>query len=127
MRTSKPKWMEMYKDAVYIYTITCLVNNRKYVGRTMQPRFRVRAHYNALISNRHNNKRLQEDFNKYGVENFMFQIIERNPGSCHASDTREAYWMKKYKSYLPEFGYNEHDPRFEPTRWRQQEAIRWHG
>lgn len=58
-----------------VYFIVCLKNNKVYVGRSQEYEKRWRAHKNMLRSNTHRNMWLQEDWNKYGEENFDFRII----------------------------------------------------
>lgn len=58
-----------------IYTITCKNNGKIYYGRSQEFEKRTRAHLNMLRSNTHNNLYMQEDFNKYGENSFVFEII----------------------------------------------------
>lgn len=58
-----------------IYSITCKINNKVYYGRSQELEKRWRAHKNMLRTNTHNNYYLQEDWNTYGEENFLFQLL----------------------------------------------------
>jgi len=55
-----------------IYFIISLVDNKKYVGRSVDIKRRLREHRNSLIAQRHRNKHLQNAWNKYGASNFVF-------------------------------------------------------
>lgn len=61
-----------------IYQIKNLVNNKIYIGSTQKENSYARKseHFSRLKSNTHNNKHLQSSFNKYGEENFLYEILE---------------------------------------------------
>ena len=83
----------------YIYKITNLVNNKAYIGQTKQPvETRWDAHiYSAFRENDDNRYYLHKAINKYGIENFTFEIIEEVPNT--KLDEREIYWIAKYHTY----------------------------
>lgn len=59
-----------------VYILRCIPENRIYIGSTNQTfRARFSNHYKFLSSNKLANKKLQEDFNKYGKDNFEFEIL----------------------------------------------------
>lgn len=88
-----------------IYAIKCKVNNKLYIGRTHRKiTDRIKAHLSSLRSNRHTNKQLQEDFNKYKEDNFEFYEIEKTENK-----RREFYYMDKYNTCNNEYGYNYKD------------------
>lgn len=90
-----------------IYCIKNLVNGKIYVGQSINVDGRWRQHLSHLRKNTHNNEHLQDAWNKYGKENFDFQIIE----ICDVDklDIRERYWIEYYNSMSREFGYNHED------------------
>lgn len=92
----------------YIYMIENLVNHRKYIGRTSKFQNRIKLHKNNLIANRHPNKLLQEDFNNYGIDNFIFSILEQK--ECLGRTNLEREWILKFKTYDTRYGYNQRDP-----------------
>jgi hypothetical protein len=58
-----------------IYFLRCSVTNRIYVGSTSKSmKHRWQQHLNALASNRHENSKLQNTYNKYGA--ISYQIVE---------------------------------------------------
>ncbi len=59
-----------------IYEIVNTVNNKKYYGSTCDFKERKKDHFKTLKSNTHRNPHLQNAYNKYGKENFQFNIIE---------------------------------------------------
>ena len=63
----------------WIYCIRNKINNKKYIGQTALKRgckYRFLGHIELLKRNKHYNKNLQEDFNKYGMDNFEFIILD---------------------------------------------------
>lgn len=67
-----------------IYLIRNLVNDHIYIGSTSQSfEERKYQHFIDLKGNHHGNKHLQSAYNKYGEENFFFEILEYcNPELC---------------------------------------------
>lgn len=89
----------------YYYKIENLLNHNKYIGVTTNPTVRKNRHFNYLRNSKHFNPHLQSAFNKYGEENFCFEVLEQKS----FDSPEEAY---KYEANLIEFydsynnGYN---------------------
>ena len=91
----------------YIYKITNKVNNKIYIGQTVQPvEDRWRQHISDAFKENDNDKyAIHYALKKYGVDNFSFEIIEEIP-SLQLNE-RETYWIKELKShYSFGQGYN---------------------
>lgn len=59
-----------------VYLLRCIPENRIYIGSTKQSfRARFSNHYKFLSQGNLRNKKLQEDFNLYGKDNFEFEIL----------------------------------------------------
>lgn len=58
-----------------IYRIRNTVNNKSYIGKSTNFKFRKYCHINCLKKNKHSNIYLQRSYNKHGVSNFKFEII----------------------------------------------------
>lgn len=104
----------MWKTTRYIYIITCLANGKKYVGRTIRPEERFRAHLSSLKSGKHSNEALQADFNIYGEDAFDIELLGEDTMENGKSD--EAKWMEYFKTYDEEYGYNSKDTAMNQVR-----------
>lgn len=62
-----------------IYKIINLVNNKFYIGSSVNLKRRRIAHFAALRHNRHRNAHLQAAWNKYGESSFVFAVVEEVP------------------------------------------------
>ena len=91
-----------------IYSINCLANNKKYIGQTVNINKRQLEHKRALLGNYHVNKHLQSAFNKYGLINFTFEVLEALPEEATQTQLNdsEINWIKKFKTFNREKGFN---------------------
>ena len=85
-----------------IYLITNLINNKKYVGKSIDPSQRWKAHIKD--SKKYTDRYLYRAMNKYGSENFFFEIIEDNI-PLNKIDSKEIFWIKELSTRAPN-GYN---------------------
>lgn len=93
-----------------IYLIRCLINDKVYVGQSKgRISDRFYKHRQELRNNRHKNKYLQYDWDKFGEENFEF-ITVKDGLALEILDEEESDYIKFYQSNDPEFGYNIHNP-----------------
>lgn len=83
-----------FKGKSGIYCITCKINNQHYIGSSKDIYNRIIRHYSYLNHNKHPNHRLQIDYNKYGKDNFIINILE---------ETNEDLFNKE-KSYQDKYG-----------------------
>lgn len=89
-----------------VYKITCLVNNKVYIGSSINLYSRLNSHKSKLNKNK-GNINLQKDFNKYKINNFTFTTLETNKSiNKYEIYKKEEYYINKYKSNKIEFGYN---------------------
>lgn len=80
-----------------IYQIINLQNNKSYVGSCKDARKRWNSHKSKLNNNIHHSIILQNAWNKYGAENFVFKIIEFCP--TDKCIEREQYYIDFYSPY----------------------------
>lgn len=72
-----------------VYRITNLTNGKFYIGSCAEFKRRSTQHRSHLRGNKHSNKHLQNAWNKYGEESFLFEVVEVIPGDRTARTTRE--------------------------------------
>jgi group I intron endonuclease len=58
-----------------LYKIENKITGRIYIGATCDFNTRKREHLRELRKNKHKNPLMQNDFNKYGIDSFMFEVI----------------------------------------------------
>jgi group I intron endonuclease len=92
------------KDKSGIYIITCLINGKHYIGRSLNVRTRLLEHKNKLRKNEHENEYLQRAFNVHGVKNFKFNVLEYHDGEYLVS--MENYWCNLLNTHNKYYGYN---------------------
>ena len=94
----------MTKKISGIYCIENLVNGKKYVGLTNDIARRKREHFGLLRKGEHENQHLQNAWDKYHEENFVFYILEEC--SINMLDEKEKYYIAKFHSDDDRYGYN---------------------
>lgn len=93
---------------MFIYQIENLVNHKKYIGSTNNPKRRKREHFMAAKNEnlQSYNYPLQKAIRKYGEDNMLFSVIEE----CTIEQTpeREKYYIKKLNTLTNTgYGYNQ--------------------
>lgn len=84
-----------------IYKITNKINGKCYIGQSNDIHRRWKQ---ELAPNAKLNPHLARAFEKYGIDNFEFEIIEEC--SRNQLNEREQFYIEIYHTINPEFGYN---------------------
>lgn len=87
-----------------IYRITNKINNKIYIGQSVDVNRRIKDHKRALKKGIHNNVYLQREFDKYGACNFDFSIVQRCP--VDELDRLEIETIKSLNCMDNKKGYN---------------------
>jgi group I intron endonuclease len=113
-----------------VYLIFCLGSQKVYVGQSTSVKRRITDHQGKLKSNRHKNLHLQNAYNKYGVDMFVFRPLEYPEDTSPENLTlREQYWIDFYNSMDKEKGFNMKEAGLggqpnEETRQKMAEAAK---
>ena len=92
-----------------IYIIACVANNKIYIGSSNDIYRRWRENKYQLRRNKHTNNYLQNSWNKYGENLFIFEILDECKDNLI---NNEIFWIKQLK---PE--YNILSPNSEKNGW----------
>lgn len=84
----------------YIYRITNLINFKMYIGFTTKPKVRWNRHRN----NKDARMPIARAMEKYGRDNFIFDIIYCSNDIIHCLEVMEPYFIEHYDTY--KYGYN---------------------
>ena len=96
-------------------------NNKCYVGSTKNFYIRKQKHFRLLLINKHHSNHLQKAYNKYGIDKFIFILLEE----CEISKLieRETFWIALKDSLNPKYGYNIGIPQFNGTLKEREETL----
>jgi len=87
----------------YLYKITNLLNNKIYIGQTVQP---TRRWYQHRRESAKPTKAIHYAINKYGAHNFIFEVIAMSKTQAD-TDLVEIMLIQQYQShYFTNNGYN---------------------
>lgn len=93
---------------MYLYKIENKVNGKQYVGITNNIKRRWREHKNDLKNKKHCNIKLQNSWDKYGEENFVFKKINVF-NNLEDMNKAEVDYIIKNNLLNDRFGYNIHE------------------
>jgi len=88
-----------------IYQIRNILDNKVYIGSAKILKSRWTTHLWQLENNKHHNIHLQRAYNKYGKENFIFEILYRT-NDINELIEKENYFILITNCLNQEFGYN---------------------
>ena len=97
-----------------IYKIENIVTKKFYIGSSHNIFRRWTEHISLLERNTHNNYLLQDAFNEYGVENFVFTVMVKMPDNTTKEKLlrTEQTYLSSLKPYLNDIGYNLSDTAY---------------
>lgn len=79
-----------------VYKIYNKENGRIYIGSAKRFKERYMGHFSSLKRNKHHNIFLQGDFNKFGEQCFLFEVLEVVPGDKSNRQIKEQEYINKY-------------------------------
>lgn len=87
----------------FVYMIVNTKNNRMYIGSTVDYEKRFRSHINGLRGGYHDNRKIQEDFEKFGEEAFKFTVLCETYSEDERFEIEESI-IQRLKTFI--HGYN---------------------
>lgn len=81
----------MENQIIGIYCIKNKISNKLYIGSSKNVAMRFKTHLSKLKNNKHSNPYLQNAVNKYGLNNFIFELIEET--TIENLINREQYYI----------------------------------
>jgi hypothetical protein len=95
-----------------IYRITNAANNKIFLGKGMNVRGILNSQQAQLQFGAHQNRELQQDYNQFGAQSFVFDVVDelaladKTPQEMRADlDALEELWLEKLQPYGAR-GYN---------------------
>ena len=91
-----------------IYCFTNLINNKKYIGQTINdPKIRYNAHKSAVYNEKNSEyySPLHAAMRKYGFDNFSYKILIQNIENIEELNALEIFYINFFNTQIPN-GYN---------------------
>lgn len=107
-----------YSKQSGIYCFVCKINDKKYIGQSVNLLDRYGKHRRKLSGA----LKLVRAIAKYGWENFEWEVLELC--SPEQLTDREEYWIKEFKTTSDEFGYNIHERQEQPKHMKWSEEAK---
>ena len=103
----KVNWKK-HKNKIGIYCIINLINNKRYIGKSVNIPQRIANHICSLNrESSDSNRYLISSWKKYGKENFTYIILEEFENmNENLIKEKELYWINFYNTTNSKFGYN---------------------
>ena len=78
-----------------VYCITCIVNNKKYIGCSKNIYSRINNHKYSLEkqSLKQENQYFIDDFKKYGYEKFNYEVLEYTSKNLKDKEFKKSYFI----------------------------------
>ena len=82
---------------MYIYKITNNVNNKVYIGQTVQSNVKMRWYSHCDYARKGKKSYLYDSMRKHGIDQFRWEIIDQAT-SLEQLNSKEQQWLEHYKS-----------------------------
>lgn len=89
-----------------VYKITNSINGKFYIGSAKDVDYRWDEHRQYLNGGYHINPKLQNAWNFYGGDKFLFEIVEETSSDKLILLEREQHYLDLFKPYMRDIGYN---------------------
>ena len=104
----KMKEVNVMKGIIYCFTNN--INNKKYIGQTINPYERYNNHKSSYKNknSKEYNSLLHQAFRKYGFNNFSYEVLVKDIDNIDLLNNLEIYYIKHFNTKVPN-GYNIED------------------
>lgn len=82
---------------MFIYKITNLVNQKVYIGQTIQINPRMRWYSHQADARKGKKSYLYDSMRKHGIDNFTWEVIDL-ASDLDDLNSKEEYWLKYYRN-----------------------------
>lgn len=82
---------------MYIYKITNNVNNKVYIGQTIQSDAKMRWYSHCDYARKGKKSYLYDSMRKHGIDQFHWEIIDQAT-TLEELNTKEQHWLEHYRS-----------------------------
>jgi group I intron endonuclease len=98
--------MSVVPDGYFcVYKITNIINGKNYIGQSNDPRVRWNSHKYHSRNDGKKNYHLYASMNKYGIQNFLFDVIAQAP-TADLLNFLENDLIIQYDALNSKYGYN---------------------
>jgi group I intron endonuclease len=91
---------------MHIYKITNTVNNKMYIGQTIQKNPKMRWYDHCARTRRGQNNHLYNSMRLYGIENFSWEVID-SANTLDELNNKEQYWLDEYRKITEVYNLRE--------------------
>jgi group I intron endonuclease len=81
---------------MYIYKITNAINNKVYIGQTIQKNPKMRWYDHCAKTRHGKNNHLYNSMRLYGIDNFVWEVIDSANNIDDLND-KEKYWLNEHR------------------------------
>lgn len=89
-----------------VYAIKCTANGRVYIGQSINMGRRIGEHFSDLRNGGHHNKKIQEDYDRYGEGAFDYEVIREGTFTQEELDKIENEEIEKAGGIDSDMCYN---------------------
>ena len=98
-------WQAINKR-MHIYRITNVINNKMYIGQTIQKNPKMRWYDHCARTRNGQNNHLYNSMRKYGVENFVWEVID-SASTIEELNLKEQQWLDEYRKITEVYNLRE--------------------
>ena len=91
---------------MHIYKITNTINNKMYIGQTIQKNPKMRWYDHCARTRGGQNNHLYNSMRLYGVENFVWEVID-SANNLDELNLKEQHWLDEYRKITEVYNLRE--------------------